>query len=361
MKKILNILIIVLSIFCVGVNAEDSDLKIKSIDVISKSENLEDVESSYDNLSGKINLNMYEVGDFIKYKIELENNKDSSASIDLNDLNINDIKEEKSKWCEYVDWGNDYIENSCDFGYSFETEDSCNSALKEDYEYELEEMGDSIYCKKEITYSSGDYLTYEVTGDTTIKENSTGVIYLTIKYTKEREICDDFTDSQKINLKYSFNETVKNPETNSTLFIIIGLSIILVLLIFGNKFKNSKLICTLVIALLLIPYITSAENNNYITLNTNVKLNCDYSFNLSDCNTGDTTKFKYNSNDTFRSWASSKYNFTEIDSTLLQNNIYCDESYGYKIFYVSDMNRELDPDDSIINGENYCYIYYNNY
>ena len=58
-------------------NAEDNDIKIKSIDLVEKTENVVELEKAkFENLEVWVNLKFFELNDSAKYKLVIENTSD---------------------------------------------------------------------------------------------------------------------------------------------------------------------------------------------------------------------------------------------------------------------------------------------
>jgi len=310
MKKYLSFLIILLLSFCVSVHAEDSSLKIKSITIDSKSDDVEEIEKpTYEGLDVNLSVRVFEENDYIKYKIEIENTSSSEVTLDMSDLGITRT-EEQSKWCwEYPSAPLEELSplassklaassngalinytNSCDvpeeekeyypsdIKFEFDSEDACNSFLDE------QDAPSYVTCVKRVI-TEGDHMTYEVTGETTIKGNGTGIIYVTITYDDAKDNtdgCNVSTENEDLNVSYLLNlsNNEENPNTKTGISIIISILIITIIsIILLNKNKSiQKYTAVIVLALgltgLITIYSVNAVSDNKININANVEIGC---------------------------------------------------------------------------------------
>lgn len=83
MRKRIIFLLLIIFLLPIFVNAEDKKIVLKSIDFSDKSENVEEVTPA-SIVDGKIalDLKMYEVGDYIEYKVKVKNNSNEILEID---------------------------------------------------------------------------------------------------------------------------------------------------------------------------------------------------------------------------------------------------------------------------------------
>jgi len=109
MKKLRIILLILLFIMFIPfvVNAKECNLgsiKIESIDLKDKSEYVEELSpTTVENNKINLNLKMYEVGDYIEYKLKVKNTFNEEFYFDKDSLNINS---------DYFDYSISYKDNS---------------------------------------------------------------------------------------------------------------------------------------------------------------------------------------------------------------------------------------------------------
>jgi len=223
MKKALSFLIVFLLSFCVIVNAESS-AEISSIEIDSKSDEVEEIdEASFENLNINLSVRVYEKDDYIKYKIIVKNLSDEEITLDNSSLGLKD----------------------------------------------------------------SDYITYDISGDTTLKANSNGIIYLTITYANAKaaeDTCTTYTEDQSLNIGYLLNlsNNEENPNTNagttlSIILIVFATSSIIFIILNKNKYFNKYIamfITILGISSIIAPFIVQAESNNKINITVNVEIGC---------------------------------------------------------------------------------------
>ena len=91
MKKIIMSIVLMILILPVLVNAEEckpDSIKIKSIELNSKSEDAQEINSpTFDNNNLNFDLKMYDLNDYVEYKIVVKNTSDEKLIFDANSLN----------------------------------------------------------------------------------------------------------------------------------------------------------------------------------------------------------------------------------------------------------------------------------
>jgi len=242
-------------------------------------------ESSFKDSQIDLLVNLHEVDDYIKYRIELKNNSSNDILINnsLFGLNTSGLIE-REKWCLKGQQGSSPTFEDCLLPYTtFYTEIQCETSIKKLTGY------DTYECYKteenyEINYN--EYIDYSISGDTLIKANSTGTVYLTIKYNNYIHVrnCDEpYFETQNISLLYDENQVLvadtseENPDTNSGTYLVISLILILtiiLILLTLHKNQNFKRYFSLILILLGIiaiisPLLVVADNENKITININ--------------------------------------------------------------------------------------------
>jgi len=178
-----------------------------------------------------LSINLHEVEDYIKYKIELKNN--TSKEVTITELNL---------------------------------------GLKD-----------------------SDYIKYELSGDTKISANSTSAVYLTITYSNYVELGDNacmegYNENQNLKLNYDEympeaiitdeSEEIENPKTNTNTLVLISsiliLSILAILLILNkNKYfkkYSSDLLIFISIIGIITPLLVKAEVETNLIINTNITI-----------------------------------------------------------------------------------------
>lgn len=202
MKKVLLILLMSFFMLPLVVSADETDIKIKSVELVEKSDDVIEVESAkFENLEVWFNLKFFELNDQAKYKIVISNN-----STDDYDINENNQDFSNEKYINYV-----------------------------------------------FEYNDNDMI---------IKAGTEEVIFVSIIYknevSSEDYVNNVYQNDNHMNLSFSKNANVENPNTNDSLMtfvVIIGISIVL-LVICSLKFK--KAIYGVAALVLLIPTVSNA-------------------------------------------------------------------------------------------------------
>ena len=215
-KKIILIITFILLLFPFGANATTCDpekVNITSITLEEKSEKVEELEEAKaEGRNINVNLRMTEVGDSIRYKIEVSNESDDEYEINEKSFGFN----------------TDYL------NYSIESEDESN----------------------------------------VVKGKSTKTFYLKVEYKNEvpenlfvNGVFNDNSNmlvsmsTEKEDINETNIETINNPNTGDTiiLFIAIFITSLIVLIILVRKMKiSSNMMILLVGSLLLLPLSVSA-------------------------------------------------------------------------------------------------------
>ena len=221
MNKCYLIIIILLSLFCFDVYAKDvcdlKQIKIEDVSVKEKSDNTIEVSNAeFKDNKLSVDLKMFDVGDFIEYKIKLKNTSTDDFYFDSNLLNI----------------------DSNYFDYSISYQDNSNK----------------------------------------IESNKEKNVFIKIKYKKEVEkekfYGAKFIDNRNVILNIS-NKNIffTNPLTgsNNILIIIIVYLIIIGTLLYFFKFKKSKISLFVIIGLtILLPMHAIADCKYSIDIDSNV-------------------------------------------------------------------------------------------
>ncbi len=245
MNNYLKVLFIFLLsfIFVSNVYAAEN-VSIESITLDSKSDNAEEInDASYEALSIKFNIKFYEVDDYVKYKI--------------------------------------IINNSTNMDYEMSENKSNSEYIKYEYSYDDE--------------------------NTIIEKNKKSIIYITIKYNKgvSKELFMDGTFTETNFLVIDFgNETIdklNNPSTSYSLIIIIFVLLILISisLILYKTTKKKKIICLFVISIMLLPICIYALEKLQIKIESKIEIKKDYliEYNLDGGNASNPTSYSIDSDD----------------------------------------------------------------
>ncbi len=214
MKKLLLFLCFLI-ILPISVLAEDNskNVIIKSIELIDKSDNAEELEeASFNNLDVVLNIKLYDINDYVKYKLVVNNN--SSDDLEIN----NDISSNN----EYID-------------YKIEVEDS-----------------------------------------DVVKKGKESILYLTVTYKneapKEAYRSAKIESNTSVTLKL-FSEDLSVPDTlknmSKTIFVVLIIIMVLGILFYRRNNKFVKLSILLLIGIISIPNIKAALLFN-ININSNV-------------------------------------------------------------------------------------------
>lgn len=231
MKRILSLMILLLLLVPCVVNAAACDpakVYIDSIEPESNSNVVEIEESSAKDKTIDLNLEMFNQGDNIKYKIVLKNDSEDDFIFDKNSLNI----------------GSKYIE------YRIESTDTSNI----------------------------------------LKAKSSKTMYLVVNY-KNQIPTSEFNNgtyednvNMKVNLSY---DDILNPNTGINYILIISLVLLMSIIFIAIKKKNySKVL--IIVGILLIPFSVNALCRCMININAKVKINilddnfCIYDFTDTD-------------------------------------------------------------------------------
>ncbi|MBR6137083.1 MAG: hypothetical protein IKQ06_02915 [Bacilli bacterium] len=259
MKKIIYIILLLVLAFipfeCLAKTCNPNDIKINSIIVKEKSENVLEVEpATINGMKLNLNINMYTINDYIIYSVNVKNNS------------------------------------------------------SEDY-----------YLDKNGIKSISDYLDYELVFEdksNVIKANTSKILYITIKY-KTKVPQNKFTNN-KYNDYKSFiinfqNEEINNPKTLNNIYLSIVLLVVMIICTLLVIFIKNKKVKTLIIiiCLLFIPITIYAFCKSEIKLETNVTLYngkvSQFKFDCSD------DVFEFFEGMTFGEWSKSNFYTGEID------------------------------------------------
>ena len=212
MKKIFLLNIIFLLLLPINIFADDIKLKVTTITLEDKSKTAEILnEPTYSNLDLNFEVKLQNIGDYIKYKVELENNTNISYLLNYNKENLN------------------YINYQLDF-------------IKE---------------------------------DKVINENGNTIFYLTIKKEKEieEENDKDGINISTSELEFSLipkNIMIKaNPKTRNKMQIVLAFLLILFLILIIISFKkNTKknLLLLFILLSLFIPIYSKALEENMLRI-----------------------------------------------------------------------------------------------
>ena len=219
MKKIICIILIILSIFIVpNVNASGS-ISVESVTLDSKSETTQELQQpSVDGLNVSIKAKFGVVNDYIKYKVIINN----------------------PTYTDYKIMGN--------------SKESSNEYIKYDY-----------------TYDDGNNIA---------EKNSKTIVFVTISYIKE--VPDDllvdgsFIESNKLILNFGDNNP-PNPNTKRNIIIkIIGILIVIFLALLSYIYHKKKNYIVLLLILLLIPLSVKALEKLQIKVDFEINIDKSY-------------------------------------------------------------------------------------
>ena len=224
MSKIKLLVVLLLCIFLLPfmVNAEEcnpNSIKIQSISVKDKSEYTEELSNiTFENNKINLDLKMYDVGDYIEYKLKVKNESKENFYFDEKSLNI----------------------NSNYFDYSLSYKDNSNR----------------------------------------IEPNTEKIIYLRVEYKKEVEkenfFSGKYKDSNIVSLLLTDNKRsiFTNPLTGSNKIILLLITmIILGIYLYYKKTNNIRLNIFIIIGLsLLIPISTYALCEVKLDINSNITI-----------------------------------------------------------------------------------------
>ncbi len=207
MKKILFILFLLIPFF---VYAEE-DIVVESITLDSKSKDaIINEEANVDNNSINLDVNLFYVDDFVKYKIVINNNTDNDYNLNIND-NSN----------EYLD-------------YKFESSN----------------------------------------GDNSISKHSNKEYYLTITYKKsvDKELFINNVYNSHNSIKVDLLVKEENPNTSIDSYIIVMIILLVLSIICLIYFKKKYSMYILLLLIVSIPLYVYAELNREIVINIKVNL-----------------------------------------------------------------------------------------
>ncbi len=224
MKKIILLIILLFPFGVLADTCNSSNISISNISLLEKSDNVNEVvDAIATDKNINIDLTMFQVGDNIKYKIELKNESNEDYEMDKNSLNsISDY-----------------------FKYSLESEDDSN----------------------------------------VIKANSNKTLYLNLEYINKVPedvfISPVYNDINNIVVGLSTESTssiqkiLENPKTGVysyafLLFIIVPIGVISYILI--KKKKYSKFMMILAIGSLVIPYVAFAKCKCELNIKSNIAI-----------------------------------------------------------------------------------------
>ena len=274
MKKLLMLLIVCILVFSYTlVYAEDS-ISITNIELEDISDNtIINSEPTVNGLTFSIDVTFFEINDFIKYKLEIENDTNEDVTLNSNKLFDN----------------NDYID------YTFSSE-----------------------------------------GDSIIKAKSTKIMYVTIKYNKEINISEldsrgiyNHTNNMQLNIA----NVIDNPKTGHSNIVLSIVSMIMIC--FGIymviKYGKKETILIYILCITILPLSVFAINQIQLSINTKITIEtntkqlklCNFS-NQEQC-----SNYRYIEGMTWEEWLSSKYNYNLVnyqgDSCIIGNTFIINE------------------------------------
>ena len=217
MKKVLFLLLMIVSVTIINVSAATCNpdkVSIESISTLDKTNNVEEIEeASKEGKNIKLNLSISDVGDYIKYKLIIKNDSNEDYKLAEKSLNIE----------------SDYM------NYSFELED--NSDI--------------------------------------IKANSSKIIYLKVEYQKEipsEELENDvFNEKKAIPLNILDNE-ITNPDTKRNI-IILSIIVLIIISTILISIKNKKYLKPMILIIgIALPVITYALCDANIEIDLQLKI-----------------------------------------------------------------------------------------
>ena len=257
MKKISIIIILITLIFAYTYVYANDTISISNIEIADISDNtIINEEPTISGLSFSMDVTFFEVNDFIKYKIEVENNSNDDLIIS-DDIKFNN---------------NDYI-----------------------------------------TYE------YSIDGDSIIKANSKKIMYVTATYKKEvvDSLFENDTYQNKENMQLNISNIIENPKTGHSNLVLSIISMIMIL--FGIymvvKYGKKDQIMVIIICLSLIPISVFAIEKIKLTISTNIIIEkntetfkiCSFT-NREQCST-----YRHKTNMTWGEWLESKYNYNNVN------------------------------------------------
>ncbi len=216
MKRFLFFILLTILFIPVMVNAAECDTSkvyIESIEEVNNDNVVEIEESSAKDKTINLNLEMFNLGDNIKYKIVLKNDSEDDFLFDKNSIDID------SKYIEYRIESND------------------NSTI--------------------------------------LKARSTKTMYLVVNYKNQIPVSEfkNGTYVDDVNMKVNLSsDDIKNPNTGINYIILLStILLISILLIVFKKKKYSKVL--MLIGIILIPFSVNALCRCMININAKVKIN----------------------------------------------------------------------------------------
>ena len=258
MKKIFTIFIIIILVLSYKIVYADNSVSITNIEVDDISDNtIINNIPTINGLSFSMDVTFFEINDFIKYKIEIEN--DTNEDVTLNNNKLFDT--------------NDHIE-----------------------------------------------YTFSVEGDSIIKAKSTKIMYVTIKYNKEINISEldsrgiyNHTNNMQLNIANVFD----NPKTGHSNILLSIVSMIMIC--FGIymviKYGKKETILIYILCITILPLSVFAINQIQLSINTKITIEtntkqlklCNFS-NQEQC-----SNYRYIEGMTWEEWLSSKYNYNLVN------------------------------------------------
>lgn len=253
-------------------NAEDNDIKIKSIDLVEKTENVVELEKAkFENLEVWVNLKFFELNDSVKYKLVIENTSDKEYKFN----STGDVFT-KEKYISYT--------------FDFEDTEEIFKPGTEKVMY--------VIVKYETEVADGDYVENIYTNDN----------YMNFSFDineKEQEIILDAD-------KDSTPNVTPNPDTNVGSILIIAAVAIgsFVLLVFS--FKRKDLFFGIALVVLLIPVISKALELYKVHVNVYVEIERkEKNLGIFQLTCASDEYFQFEKGMTFVEWFESDYNTIE--------------------------------------------------
>ena len=132
---------------------------------------------------------------------------------------------------------------------------------------------------KNSSFEDSEYISYEIISDNNssiISKKSKAIFYITIKYIKKIPsgsfVNGEFVEANKLVINLGYDSNLKNPETNSSLIVLILLLLFITIgsLIVFIKTKSRKFLTIFVIGILLLPVSAYALEQLQITINPNI-------------------------------------------------------------------------------------------
>lgn len=258
MKKIFTIFIIIILVLSYKIVYANNSVSITNIEVDDISDNtIINNIPTINGLSFSMDVTFFEVNDFIKYKIEIEN--DTNEDVTLNNNKLFDT--------------NDHIE-----------------------------------------------YTFSVEGDSIIKAKSTKIMYVTIKYNKEidsSELNSNGNYNHNNIMQLNIANVIDNPKTGHSNLILSIVSMIMIC--FGIymvvKYGKKDTILIIILCLSILPISVFAINQIQLSINTKITIETNTKqFKL--CNFYDRVQcsnYRYIEGMTWEEWISSKYNYNLVN------------------------------------------------